>query len=99
MDILTIDKVQKGEEVIVIENEVVSAGTGWSKIRTQNGKIGYVKTNKLTNHTTVRETAEETKQITGKVNMFWDYYSKYVQAPRLPYKSEFAANCRDGAVP
>lgn len=77
----TIDKVQKGEEVIVIENEVVSAGTGWSKIRTQNGKIGYVKTNKLTNHTTVREAAEKTKQITGKVNMFWDYYSQYVKAP------------------
>lgn len=77
----TIDKVQKGEEVIVIENEVASAGTGWSKIRTQNGKIGYVKTNKLTNHTTVRENAEETKQITGKVNMFWDYYSQYVKAP------------------
>lgn len=77
----TVDKVQKGEQVIVIENEVVSAGTGWSKIRTQNGKIGYVKTNKLTNRTTVREATEETKQISGKVNMFWDYYSQYVKAP------------------
>ena len=77
----TVDKVQKGEQVIVIENEAVSVGTGWSKIRTQNGKIGYVKTNKLTNHTTVREAEEETKQITGKVNMFWDYYSQYIKAP------------------
>ena len=77
----TVDKIQKGETVIVIDNEAVSAGTGWSKIRTQNGKIGYVQTNKLTDFTTMRESKEETKQITGKVNMFWDYYSQYVKAP------------------
>ena len=75
----TVDKVLKGETVIVIDNE--TAASGWSKIRTQNGKIGYVKTNKLINFTTVREDKVEKKQITGKVNMFWDYYSQYVKAP------------------
>ena len=71
----TVDKVSKGDIVIEISKE----DNGWSKIRTENGKIGYVKTNKLTNYTQVRENWETEKQITGKVNMFWDYFSKYVK--------------------
>ena len=54
---------------------------GWTRIRTENGNVGFVKSTKLTNYTTTRDDWEEEKQITGKVNMFWDYYSKYVQAP------------------
>ena len=73
----TVDKVAKGDIVIIVkQNE-----NGWTKVRTQNGKIGYIKTNKLINFTTVRENIEEEKQISGKVNMFWDYFSQYVQAP------------------
>ena len=74
----TVDKVQKGENIIIIDNGQES---GWAKIRTQRGKIGYVKSNKITDITTTREAKEKTKQITGKVNMFWDYYSQYVKAP------------------
>ena len=72
----TVDKIEKGDMIIIIEEK-----DGWTKIRTENGNVGYVKTNKLANYTTVRDDWEEEKQITGKVNMFWDYYSKYVQAP------------------
>ena len=72
-----VDKAGKGSTVIVIsENE-----SGWSKIRTENGKVGYVKTSKLENITIVREQQVEQKQISGKVNMFWDYFSQWVQAP------------------
>ena len=74
----TVDKVQKGENIIIIDNGQES---GWAKIRTQRGKIGYIKSNKITDITTTREVKEKTKQITGKVNMFWDYYSQYVKAP------------------
>ena len=76
-----VEKAEKGSEVIVINNEATSAGNGWSKVRTENGKIGYVKTSKLENITTVREEETTEKQITGKVNMFWDYFSQWVQAP------------------
>lgn len=72
----TVDKVEKGSVVIAISSDE----DGWTRIRTENGEIGYVKTNKLTNYTTIRENWEEEKQITGKVNMFWDYFSKYVKA-------------------
>ncbi len=74
----TVDKVQKGETVILVDN---GQDSGWAKIRTQKGKVGYVKANKLTDITTTREAKERTKQITGKVDMFWDYYSQYVKAP------------------
>ena len=72
----TVDKIKKDDNIIVVEEK-----DGWTKIRTENGKIGYVQTNKLTNYTVTREETKEEKQITEKVNMFWDFYSKYVQAP------------------
>ena len=73
-----LDKAQKDSEVIVIDE---IEGKTWVKVRTENGKIGYVKTDKLENITTVREEKIKEKQITGKVNMFWDYFSQYVKAP------------------
>ena len=73
----TVDKVKKGDIVIAISDDE----SGWTKVRTENGEIGYVKSNKLTNFTTVREKWGQEKQIDGKVNMFWDYFSQYVQAP------------------
>ena len=72
----TIDKVKKGSYVIV-----VSEDKGYTKIRTENGKVGYVKTNKVANTVVVREEMQETKQIEGKVNMVWDYYSEVASAP------------------
>lgn len=73
----TVDKVAKGDIVIAISQD----NDGWTKVRTENGEIGYIKTNKLTNFTTIREEWTEEKQIAGKVNMFWDYFSRYAQAP------------------
>ena len=73
----TVDKVGKGDIVIAISQD----DDGWTQVRTENGEIGYIKTNKLTNFTTVRENWTQDQQITGKVNMFWDYFSRYAQAP------------------
>ncbi len=73
----TVEKLQKGDMVIIIsDNE-----NGWSKVRTENGKIGFVKTNNLVNKITIREELQEEPQISGKINMFWDYYSEYASAP------------------
>lgn len=71
----TIDKVQKGDSVIVIEN----TENGWYKVRTKLGKIGYTKD--ITNIYSVREQIENKKQIEGKVSLVWDYYSEYAKAP------------------
>ena len=72
----TVDRLKKGEIVILI-----SESDGYSKIRTENGKIGYVKSKKITNKVTVRQDMEEEKQIEGKVNLVWDYYSQVATAP------------------
>ena len=72
----TVDRVKKGDCVIVI-----SSDKGYSRIRTANGKLGYIKSNKLENEFTVREDMEETKQVEGKINLTWDYFSEYGSAP------------------
>ena len=46
----TVDRIKKGDSVIV-----VSSNNGYTRIRTENGKIGYIKSNKLENEFTVRE--------------------------------------------
>lgn len=72
----TVDRIKKGESVIVI-----SSDKGYSRIRTQSGKLGYVKTDKLENEYIVREKMEEEKQIEEKINLTWDYYSAVGSAP------------------
>lgn len=74
----TLDKIKAGEEVVVISE----TKSGWSKVRTASGKIGYVKTDKLKNKKTVRENMEEEKQIADeKISIMWDYYSESKVAP------------------
>ena len=72
----TIDRIKKGSSVIVI-----STNDGFARIRTDNGKIGYVKANKLENEYSVREEMEAEKQIDGKINLTWEYYSTSGSAP------------------
>ena len=72
----TVDRVKKGSYVIV-----VSEDKGYAKIRTENGKVGFVKSNKIANTVVVREEMQESKQIEGKVNLVWDYYSEVATAP------------------
>ena len=72
----TVDRINKGDTVVVI-----STDKGYSRIRTENGKIGYIKSKKLENEFTVREAMEDEKQIEGKINLTWDYFSQYASAP------------------
>ena len=72
----TVDRIKRGECVVVI-----ASNNGYTKIRTENGKIGYIKSNQLENEFIVRESMEEEKQINGKVNLTWDYFSEYGSAP------------------
>lgn len=48
---ITVDKLEKADKVIVIEH----LENKWTKIRTKNGKIGYIKTSILQNEIYVRE--------------------------------------------
>ena len=83
----TLAKVKQGEKVVVISQD-----EKWSKIRTENGIVGYVKNKTIANLTYVRENMEETKQINGKVNLVWDYYSEYAKAPNRNEENIEAVN-------
>ena len=72
----TLEKIDKDKQLIYI-----STSEGWVKIRTQNGKIGYIKESDISEIKTVREEIKEQKQIEGKINLVWDYYSEYAKAP------------------
>ena len=72
-----IENVKKGDWIIY----ATDVDHGYAKVRTQNGKVGYVKKNKLANFDTVRQAMKEEKQIEGKVNMTWDYFYENKQAP------------------
>ncbi len=72
----TVDRVKKGDCVIV-----VSSNNGYTRVRTDNGKVGYIKSSKLDNEFVVREEMEEEKQVEGKINLTWDYFSQYASAP------------------
>ena len=73
----TIDRVDEGNYVVVINK----TNDGWTKIRSKNGKVGYVKNDVLVNEVKIRDNMEEEPQIKGKVSMAWDYFSEYADAP------------------
>lgn len=77
----TVDKIGKGDTV-TIASTTEKLPDGWSKITTENGKIGYVKENTIVNTQVKRENLEEIKQIEGKVSLVWDYFSVYGSAPQ-----------------
>ena len=77
----TVDKVETGDTLTVV-NTSEELPDGWSKVTTENGKIGYVKTNTLANIDKVRENLTYENQIEGTISMVWDYFSQYVTAPQ-----------------
>ena len=78
-----VDTIEQGETVTVVQNDENQNEEidGWTEIRTDTGKLGYVKSNTLANEYVYRETMEATSQIQGKVSMIWDYFSEYYSAP------------------
>ena len=73
----TVEKIKKGDELVWISK----GDNDWVKVRTKNGKIGYIKEKDTANQIYVRQKMEEKNKVNGKVNLVWDYYSEYVKAP------------------
>lgn len=76
----TVDKIKKGDNVTIVKQEK-SAQNNWTKVITENGKIGYVKTSSLANQKQIRSELTVEKQINGKISLIWDYFSQYALAP------------------
>lgn len=74
----TIEKIEKGTGVVLVNN---SEENEWVKVRTNDGKLGYVKKDSLTNQTTIREDMQIPDKMNGNISMIWEYFSEYGQAP------------------
>lgn len=81
----TVDKIEKGDNVTIIPKKT-EGENGWTKITTENGKIGYVKTSTLANTKKIRDNFTIEKQIQGNVSLVWEYFSKYGKAPQRTEK-------------
>lgn len=81
----TVDKIEKGDNVTVVPSKNGDE-KGWTKVTTENGKIGYVKTTTLANTKKIRDNLEMGKQIQGNVSLVWEYFSKYAKAPQRTEK-------------
>ena len=72
----TLEKLEANEEVVYIEET-----NNWVEVRAKDGTIGYIKKEDLGNVEVEREAKEYIERVEGKVNLVWDYYSEYVDAP------------------
>ncbi len=79
----TVDKIEEQETVTVVQNDENQNNVvdGWVEIRTDTGKLGYVKADTLINELETRKAIEEKKQVQGKISMAWDYYYELSTVP------------------
>lgn len=80
----TAEKVSKGETLTIAELKAEEANIipkNWVKVRSKNGKIGYVKKDTITDEKVVRESKVVENQMNEKVSLVWDYFSEYSNAP------------------
>ena len=84
----TIDRVSAGDNLTIVQQDYSTDSSGWVKVTTENGKVGYVKENSIANEKKVRDNLEIEPQVQRKISMFWDYFSEYAQAPQRSGKVE-----------
>lgn len=77
----TLAKAKQGDTLTIANRSDYPVPNGWTRVRTENGTLGYIQTDKLNEFKTIREKAEEKAKIEGPISLAWDYYSEYVSAP------------------
>ena len=77
----TLAKAKQGDTLTIANRSDYPVPNGWTRVRTENGTLGYIQTGKLNEFKTIREKAEEKAKIEGPISLAWEYYSEYVSAP------------------
>lgn len=73
----TVEEVKMGEMLTVI-----STDKGWSRVRTEAGRLGYIKNKYVENKIDVRDDLEiASENKLDRVTMYWDNYAVYSRAP------------------
>lgn len=78
----TLEKIDKNEKVVIAP--IIGKNTlpkGWIRVRTESGKLGYVKEKYLSSPSIEREQKNYSKQFNGKISLAWEYFSEYAKAP------------------
>ncbi len=78
-----VDKVKRGDTLTIIQDTKTDTDftiKDWIRVRTENGKIGYIKKSNIINEKNVRENLED-QRINGKISIVWDYYTSASNAP------------------
>ncbi len=75
----TVDKIDLNDKITIIpvDNDL----KGWIKVRTQNGKIGYVEEKNIAEIKIEREQEKITKQVEENISLVWEYFSEYSHSP------------------
>lgn len=77
----TLAKAKEGDTLVIANRSDFPVPNGWTRVRTQEGIIGYIKINKMGKENVIRQAIQETPKMEGKISVAWDYYSEYVSAP------------------
>ena len=77
----TLAKAKQGDTLTIANRSDYPVPNGWTRVRTENGTLGYIQTGKLNEFKTIREKAEEKAKIEGPISLACDYYSEFVSAP------------------
>ena len=75
----SLEKLDKDTKVSIVPNKENKDYKWWTLVKTENGKIGYVKNESLTEHIIERtDPVKEQKNI----SLVWEYFSEYAKAPK-----------------
>ena len=91
----TVDKVKTGDTVVISNREDDLVKSGWQKIRTSNGVLGYVKENTLGKINTIREDIVEKKNEEKNENSELKELNNELKKAIKEERYEDAAKLRD----
>ena len=75
----TLEKLQADTTVSIVPNDENKDYKGWTLVKTDNGEIGYIKSENLTDFKTERS---EEKEEQKTISIAWEYFSKVSKAPK-----------------
>ncbi len=76
----TVAKVKKGDTLIIANRSDYPVPNGWTRVRTEDGILGYAKINTMGENVTIREEIQKSVE-NNKVSLIWDYFSSESHIP------------------
>lgn len=73
----TVAKVKKGQSYVIAENTSYTTKNGWTRVRTEDGILGYVKDSKIGKINTIREEIQRNINENKKDEKAYEYVLKY----------------------